>query len=96
MWLFCKSGFFSAVQHFEDKNTIPVRARFEGDLERLCARHGIEPDVDITPNNDYRYRMNFPRQLWSGIVAKEAAENLRSIYNKMTQKTTKKLNDLLR
>lgn len=72
MWLFCKSGFFSAVQHFENANVIHVRARFEGDLERLCETHGVKPDVSVTPGNDYRYRMNFPRKMWAEIVAKEA------------------------
>ena len=43
MWLFCKSGFFSAVRHATVPQTIHLRARFAGDLERLCARHGIDP-----------------------------------------------------
>ena len=74
MWLFCKSGFFSAVQHFEKPETIHVRARFPGDLERLCQVHGIEPEITETPMNDYRFRMDFPRETWSKIVAKEAEE----------------------
>ena len=36
MWLFTKSGFFSAVRHSAKPDTIHVRSRFAGDLERLC------------------------------------------------------------
>jgi len=72
MWLFCKSGYFSAVQHFERPEVIHVRARFSGDLERLCERHGLEPHVTETPHNDYRYRMDFPRETWAKIVMEES------------------------
>lgn len=74
MWLFCKSGFFSAVQHFNNPDLIHVRARFNGDLECLCEVHGIKPCVTETPGNDYRYRMNFNRKDWARIVSQEAAE----------------------
>lgn len=73
MWLFCKSGFFSGVRHFENPDLIHVRARFAGDLERLCGAHGVEPAVTVTPGNDYRFRMDFPREVWARIVAAEAA-----------------------
>lgn len=72
MWLYCKSGFFSAVEHLENPNLIHVRARFKGDLERLCKEHGIEPAVSVTPANDYRYRMDFVRPTWAEIVKEEA------------------------
>lgn len=39
MWIFSKHGFFSAVRHNERKNTILLRARVEGDLERLLEHH---------------------------------------------------------
>lgn len=74
MWLFCQSGFFSAVRHFEHADVIHVRARFEGDLERLCEAHGVPPAVQVTPGNDYRYRMDFKRETWAKIVAAEALE----------------------
>lgn len=74
MWLFCKSGFFSAVQHFENPGKIHVRARFEGDLERLCAAHDVTPSVSVTPQNDYRFRMDFDRETWAKIVSEEALE----------------------
>ena len=75
MWLFCKMGFFSAVEHFENKELIHVRARFEGDLERLCEQHGVKAEVMQTPGNDYPYRMDFSRKTWAEIVVKEA-ENI--------------------
>jgi hypothetical protein len=38
MWIFCESGFYSIVQHEDDPNTLIVRARIKGDLERLFPR----------------------------------------------------------
>ena len=62
MWLFCKSGFFSAVRHWDDPGTIHLRARFRGDLERLCAAHGLDARaIAETPEGDYRFRMDLPR-----------------------------------
>lgn len=74
MWLFCKSGFFSAVRHASKPETVHVRARFKGDLERLCAAHGLAPDVQETPWGDYRFRMDFPTIDWSWLVAEEAMD----------------------
>ncbi len=73
MWIFTKSGFFSAVQHFDDANLIHVRARFRGDLERLCEANNVAPNVYETPLNDYPFRMDFERNVWERIVAAEAA-----------------------
>ena len=74
MWLFTKHGFFSAVQNWNDPNLIHVRARFHGDLERLCKKHGVPADVKSLPNTDYPYRMDFERERWSEIVKREALE----------------------
>lgn len=74
MWLFCKSGFFSAVEHWEKPGTIHLRARFEGDLERLCAAHGLDPAaIQVTPHGDYRFRMDLPKADWARVAAEEAA-----------------------
>jgi hypothetical protein len=73
MWVFTKNGFFSAVEHFEDSNLIHVRARFRGDLERLCGEYGILPKVACTPGNDYMYRMDFDRSEWARIISSEAS-----------------------
>ena len=72
MWLYCKSGFFSGVKHAEKRDTIHVRARFEGDLERLCETHGVKPKILETPDHDYRWRMDFPKATWARIVKEEA------------------------
>lgn len=72
MWVYCKSGFFSAVRHATRKNTVHVRARFEGDLERLCEEHGVKSKVEYTPNNDYKWRMDFSAARWANIMKKES------------------------
>ena len=72
MWLFSKNGFFSAVQHFKNADVIHVRARFKGDLEKLCEAYDVAPKVSHTPENDYPYRMDFNRALWVKIVMSEA------------------------
>lgn len=74
MWLFSKHGFFSAVQNYNDENLIHVRARFKGDLERLCKTYGVEPNVVETPRGDYPLRMDFKRETWAAIVQHEALE----------------------
>ena len=72
MWLFTKHGFFSAVQNHNDANLIHVRARFKGDLEKLCKTYGVTPRVVNTPHSDYPYRMDFNRISWMEIVKCEA------------------------
>lgn len=72
MWLYCKSGFFSAVAHETKHETIHLRARFSGDLEKLFKAHGIRRKITFTPQNDYAYRANVSKQQWADIVAKEA------------------------
>ena len=72
MWLFCKHGFFSAVRHVDKPDTIHLRARFRGDLERLFAAHGVAATVVETPANDYRFRADVPKVDWARIAAAEA------------------------
>lgn len=72
MWLFCKQGFFSAVQHKDDEGLIHVRARFSGDLERLCRTYRVKTRIEYTPDGDYHYRADFSRVAWRRIVAAEA------------------------
>lgn len=76
MWLFTKSGFYSAVQHYDNPDIIHVRARFKGDLERLWNRYlEGEPKVIHTPRNDYPYRMDITRTNWA-IILREEAEKI--------------------
>lgn len=72
MWVFCKEGFFSAVQHWDDPDKVMVRARFKGDLERVCQKHGLRASVEHTPDADYRYRVTCLRQEWAEVVKREA------------------------
>ena len=73
MWLFSEHCFFSAVQNYKNAGLIHVRARFKGDLERLCRAYNVTPKIDHTPGNDYPFRMDFERATWVKIVANEAA-----------------------
>ena len=75
MWLFCKHGFFSAVEHKDDESMVLVRSRFRGDLERLLESAGLDTwkaIVNNTPDADYAYRMEIPRETWSRIVQEVA------------------------
>lgn len=61
MWLFSKAGFFSVVESSEPspsgEDLLSVRARIEGDLDRLRKMYApkLGPTV-ILPNRDYPYR----------------------------------------
>ena len=72
MWVFTKHGFFSAVQNYNNSEQIHVRARFRGDLERLCKSYGIKEAVVKKPGTDYPYRMDFERTDCVRIMACEA------------------------
>lgn len=72
MWVFTKSGFFSAVQHTEKPDVLLVRARFPGDLRRFCLAHGIKAEVCETPYADYRFRAEIPREVFAEALKAEA------------------------
>ena len=78
MWLFCEDGYFSAVAHMDKPGVILLRARFKGDLERLFKRHaalfqdGKPPKAIHTPDADYAYRSELPKETWAAIVSEEA------------------------
>ena len=79
MWIFCKFGFFSAVQHRDKPNTLLVRGRFDGDLDRLL--NSLSPEdrtlcspVAETPNADYFYRMEMPKHIFAKAVGEIAEE----------------------
>ena len=68
MWLFTTDGFFSAVAHRDDPETILVRARVREDALRLQEAIG-QGEVTETPDADYRYRVLLPRETWSAYLA---------------------------
>lgn len=72
MWLFCKSGYFSAVKHNAKPNTILLRARVEGDLERLAEAHEIDMRIEHTPEADYAFRAELPAVEWTRVVMEES------------------------
>ena len=79
MWIFCKLGFFSAVQHRDKPDTLLVRGRFEGDLDRLLSSLSIEnrelcSPVTETPNADYFYRVEIPKHVFAKAIQEIAEE----------------------
>lgn len=59
MWLFTQHGFLSAVQHYDNPDTIVVRARDKRSLEMLAEL--VDLEIINTPGNDYPYRVHAPR-----------------------------------
>ena len=74
MWVFCKHGFFSAVEHRQKRDCVLLRARFEGDLERLQQAYGFDFKVEHTPLADYPYRTTISKDVWARIVGEIAIE----------------------
>ena len=68
MWLFTTDGFFSAVAHRDDPDTVLVRSRVREDALRLQAAVS-QGEVTETPDADYRYRVLLPRETWSAYLA---------------------------
>ena len=58
MWIFLSNSFFSVVQKPGDTDLLTVRARIEGDIERVF------PNVTVQANKgtDYKYRAKVPRE----------------------------------
>ena len=76
MWLFCKSGMFSAVKHNTKDKVILVRTRLEGDLEKLFKTHGMDNKYKATetPDADYRFRVEMDAEDWVKCVTEEAED----------------------
>jgi hypothetical protein len=71
MWLFSETGFISAVTHWDDEDTIVVRARDMESLQDIAELAGVE--IRITPENDYPARVHVPRSVFGQWVAREIA-----------------------
>jgi len=71
MWIFLNNAFLSIVDKDGDGTTLLVRARRQGDIERVFS----DATVQITPHNDYRFRARVNRES----VALAVAESVRSI-----------------
>lgn len=73
MWLFTKKGFYSAVAHETEPDTIHLRARFRFDLEQLL--HGMtHGEIVETPDSDYRFRTDISVDDWKDILVREASD----------------------
>lgn len=80
MWLFTRYGFFSAVQHNEDRDIIVVRARVREHLEALFARFyngddaGNIPAIAESLGTDYRFRSFISRRDFAEIAQELALD----------------------
>jgi hypothetical protein len=69
MWIFCKEGFLSIVQHDRQPRLLVVRGRVKGDIERLMSvRQVVE---DTTGEHDYRYRAFLDRDRVADRIAEQ-------------------------
>src|SRR5690606_16585105 len=60
MWIFFPNAMLSIVAHRDKPDTLLVRARFKGDIERVFGWAGVK--VQRTPRADYLYRAEVRRQ----------------------------------
>jgi hypothetical protein len=73
MWIFTRDGFFSiAATKFCQPGDVAVRARKKEHLENLMARHGLEAEILIFPEADYRYRIQISKEMWGKTLEAEA------------------------
>ena len=77
MWIFSEIGFFSAVENYFETDNVLVRGRFKQDLENLqqviIEQEGLELELMITPENDYHFRLNVPKDVWGRVCQGLAA-----------------------
>jgi len=72
MWLFCKRGFVSIVQHKDQPDMLLVRARCRSDIDQfrdMLEAYGCEAEVHETPVADYAYRLTAPKDAVARTVA---------------------------
>jgi hypothetical protein len=69
MWIFTPTSFVSIVAHRSKPGVLLVRARLEGDLERLFP--GCK--VKETPDADYRFRAEIPRGRVADVIREQVA-----------------------
>lgn len=55
MWIASKFGFYSIVCKGEEQ--FHVRARLKGDLQNLLEATGLEEEICVSENSDYKYRV---------------------------------------
>jgi hypothetical protein len=70
MWIFTKDGFYSVVEDRNDPSVFLVRARIEGDIERLWPTAKVERNT----GTDYAYRARIHRTVVSKVLAETVEE----------------------
>ena len=73
MWMFCKDGFFSAVENREDNEQVMVRARDERDIRALGSKLGVEWR-ESGPLADYPFRLVCTKVEWAKYLAEAAVD----------------------
>lgn len=69
MWITLNDAFVSVVAHRDKPDILLVRARFEGDLQRLFP--AFADRVHRTPSADYLFRVEVPRQAVASVMAEQ-------------------------
>jgi hypothetical protein len=65
MWIFLNSSFLSIVSDKDNPGNLLVRARRNGDIQRVFPRARVWK----TPTSDYRYRASVPRAFAAKVLA---------------------------
>lgn len=69
MWICLNDAFFSIVESPQDKDVLVVRARFEGDIEKVFTSNRNK--VIVTPARDYRFRSFIDRDIVADVISNE-------------------------
>lgn len=69
MWICFSDSFLSIVEPAEKDGTLLVRARRDGDIERVFAGAKVEK----TPGRDYLFRARLPREQVASVVSRHVA-----------------------
>ena len=67
MWIVLNKSFLSIVKNRNDKNTLLVRARVKGDINKVFQ----DADVFEDDNADYKYRSYIDRKIVANEISKE-------------------------
>lgn len=69
MWIFLSDSFLSIIEDLDNPNNLMVRARIEGDIERVFPGAA----VTHTPDHDYYYRTSLPKKDVAARIAEKIA-----------------------
>src|SRR5262245_52151817 len=78
MWLFARQGFFSIVSHRHKPGYLLVRARLREDIDHLArllsSKTGSAFVPLVTPDADYRYRLEVSRADFARVLVQLVEE----------------------